>query len=49
MEFFFNLVNTMEVYCYIRIDQLVADLAGKEDVRAKAKLIPESLTAHGLP
>lgn len=34
---------------HVRVDQLVADLAGKEDVRAQADLVPESLVAHGLP
>lgn len=34
---------------HIRVDQLVADFTGKEDVRAQADLVPESLVAHGLP
>lgn len=39
----------IDVSCYIRVDQLVADFTGKEDVRAQAELVPESLVAHGLP
>lgn len=34
--------------CYSRVDQLVADLAGEEDVWAQAQLVPEALVAHRL-
>lgn len=38
-----------DVSCDVRVDQLVADLAWKEDVRAQTELVLESLVAHGLP
>lgn len=36
-------------YYYIRVDQLVADFTGKEDVWTQAELVPDTLVAHGLP
>lgn len=33
----------------VRVDELVADFTGEEDVGAHAELVPESLVAHGLP